>query len=230
MMQENDLKLESLDTNEQDTDDLCSKVVNEILEDKDIDSNQADTNIDISEENIILKQLEEKVEEYKNNLLRERAEFINYRKRVSEEKRQLEDSAISKFLISMLPILDAFDHTFQSTEEFENQVDPNKATKLDSFLQGVKLIQKQLVQVFTDYGVVGYSPEGDKFDPTLMEALHIQDSDETDYEIVQSVYQKGYRIKEKVLRPARVVVLQPTSSHGDNTEEDKQNIVDSTSE
>lgn len=173
-------------------------------------------------ENSVSENADQKLEEiskladsYKNDLLRERAEFTNFRKRVVQEKAQLTEAVAGQLLNQLLPALDSFDQFFSSSEK-KAQEDSGLRTVLD----GVKLIHKQILSVFTDSGVEEYNPVGEEFDPSAMEALSMTESDKVDKECVSQVFQKGYRIQGKVIRPARVVVTRPAQSI--NQGEDKK--------
>lgn len=160
------------------------------------------------------EELSRLAESYKNDLLRERAEFTNFRKRVVLEKAQLSEAVSGKMLSQLLPALDSFDLFFSSSEK-KAETD----TALKSVLDGVKLIHRQILSVFTDAGVEEYNPLGEEFDPSAMEALSMIESDTEEKETVSQVFQKGYRIQGKVIRPARVVVTRPASAKKQESEE-----------
>ena len=178
--------------------------------------NQEDTqqeNSENSNENE-LNDLEELVNKYKDELQRERAEFINYRKRVVQEKADMENSIMGKILDSMLPALDSFDQLFSSSQNKKEQT-------LENFLKGAELIEKQLVNVFQKYGVEEFNPKGKPFEPGSMEALHLNETDQVNEDTVDEVYQKGYKINGRLLRVARVSVLKPKNKV-DSFEDDQQ--------
>ena len=161
-----------------------------------------------------IEELKEQLNRFKEDLQRERAEFINYRKRTSQEKVDMENSIVARVLDSALPVLDSFDRLLSSNEQSKKA-----EQSLTNFLQGTELIRKQLMEVFRTYGVEEFNPVDQEFDPDLMEALHSEESNEVNAEIVSSVYQKGYLINKRLLRAARVAVLKPVSSE----KEDQQN-------
>ena len=163
-----------------------------------------------------LEELTQQVNKFKDDLQRERAEFINYRKRVVQEKFAMEGSIIAKMVDTMLPALDAFDQLFSSFGEGGEK-------NLDNFVHGAELIQKQLTSAFQKYGVEEFDPTSDSFDPGSMEALHSQESDEVSTDIVNEVYQKGYTINGRLIRAARVSVLKPkgNNKNKENTENKK---------
>ena len=162
-----------------------------------------------------VEELKERLNRLTEDLQRERAEFINYRKRASQERIELESSIVARILDSALPVLDSFDQLLSSNEKSEelNQT-------LKNFLQGTELIQKQLIEVFKNYGVEEFNPVSGEFDPGCMEALHSEESSEVNTEMVSNVFQKGYFINGRLLRAARVAVLKPISS-GEETKNEE---------
>ena len=168
----------------------------EIAEEKAEESSTSEEVIDeVAEKYSIIKK---ELEEMKQSLLRERADFANFRKRTIQEKQELEGVAASKILAQLLPALDSFDQLF--SQEFK---------EIKQVLDGVTLIRKQVDGVFSEVGVEQINPENEAFDPSKMEALGAQESDEVEVETVGQVYQKGYMLDGRVLRSARVMVLKP---------------------
>ena len=150
----------------------------------------------------VLTKLTQQIDKFKEDLQRERAEFINYRKRVIQEKSEMEGSIIAKLIDTMLPALDAFEQLFSSAKG-----DGEK--NIESFIEGAGFIQKQLIDAFQKYGVEEFNPEGEDFDPGSMEALQSQESREVSSDRVNEVYQKGYKIGGRLIRAARVSVIKP---------------------
>jgi len=185
-----------------------SPETSEFTETDDIDENaeeiiQADEQEDI-------ETLQKELKETSDFLLRERAEFMNYRKRVIQEKADLESFVTGKILNEMMPVLDAFDQLFSAKEAADK--------KVSKFLDGVQLIRKQLWSAFEKFGVSEFNPEGESFDPNIMEALSVSESEKVRTETVENVFQKGYKIKDKIIRSARVSVVKPLASSGNEKE------------
>ncbi|MDH4263009.1 MAG: nucleotide exchange factor GrpE [Spirochaetia bacterium] len=148
-------------------------------------------------------ELNEEIARLNDSILREKAEFLNYRKRMNQENLQQEGRTAGKILQELIPVFDAFD-LLLATEH-------NGDKAMEKFLDGSNLIRKQLWQVFENLGIELIDPDQQEFDPTSMEALSVSESEKTDKEIVKQVYQKGYRYKDRILRPARVAVEKPKS-------------------
>lgn len=203
------LKEEDVSSKEDKSSDKKGKDVEEesISKNKNGDSDKKNYTNDLeskSKEDLIelLQEIQKEKNNLKNDLLRERADFINYKKRSLNEKDDLKYFISGNLLSSLLPAMDSFDQLFsQSTE---------KKMDLDQFIEGVKMIQKQIIGSFQEYGLESVNPEGEEFNPSMMEALNVQESPEVDKETVTAVFQKGYKINGRVIRPARVMVTKPS--------------------
>lgn len=148
----------------------------------------------------------DKAEEYLNSWKRCQADFENYKKRQVEERKDLITYANTNLILDILPVVDNF---HASTDHIpEDQ-------KNGAWVAGIMHIQKQLEKVLEDNGVAEIGiKEGDEFDPAVMEAVksdsndsngHANDSNNAN-DNVKKVLVKGYRIGNKVVRAARVVV------------------------
>ncbi|GAB4430456.1 MAG: nucleotide exchange factor GrpE [Turneriella sp.] len=148
-------------------------------------------------------QLRRQLEALTADLQRERAEFSNFRKRAVQEKAQQAAQSSARLLTDLLPALDAFD---QFLAAYMPKAEADSGIK--AIVDGVQLVHKQITRVFTESGVEEINPIGLEFDPNLMEALSLIEAD-VEKETVSQVFQKGYRIEGRVIRPARVVVTKP---------------------
>lgn len=153
--------------------------------------------------------LHRQIESLTGDLQRERAEFSNFRKRALTEKMQQAAMSSARILTDLLPALDALDQFFQA---YEAKAEKDAVVK--AIVNGVQLVQKQITRVFTESGVEEFSPVGQEFDPLVMEALSQLEGD-VEFETVSQVFQKGYRIEGRVIRPARVVVMKPKAINGE---------------
>ncbi len=148
-------------------------------------------------------ELRQQLESITADLQRERAEFSNFRKRAIQEKAQQAAQSSARLLTDLLPALDAFDQFFAA---YLPKAEADAGIK--AIVDGVQLIHKQIIRVFTESGVEELNPVGAEFDPNLMEALSLIEAD-TEKETVSQVFQKGYRLEGRVIRPARVAVTKP---------------------
>lgn len=137
------------------------------------------------------------VEEYKVALQRERADFVNYKKRVEREKSELGTNITAKTLLNVLPIIDDFDRAIQATPE---------DVKNNGWMTGFSLIHKKFQDMLQNLGVEQINPLGQPFDPNFHDAIGSDDSDEFESGAVIEVLQKGYAMEGKCIRPAIVRV------------------------
>lgn len=140
--------------------------------------------------------LEKERDEYLADLRRVAADFDNYRKRVARDQQSLVSRAHERLVKELLPVLDDLERALIAAEEHEE-------AKLED---GVRLVHRELRDALSKEGLVEIATDGE-FDPHVHEALLSQPSDEAEGAILQ-VIQKGYRLGDRVLRPARVVVSQ----------------------
>ena len=135
-------------------------------------------------------------DEYLDALQRLKAEFDNYRKRVARDQRELAARAHERLVRELVPVLDDLERALEAASEHEE-------AKLE---EGVRLVHRQLAELLAREGLVEVETDG-KFDPHSQEALLAQPSDEEEGTVIQ-VLQKGYKLGDLVLRPARVVISQ----------------------
>ena len=145
--------------------------------------------------------LEKENADLKDQLLRRAADFDNYRKRMMKEKQETYDYANAGLLGDLLDSLDNFDRTIDAAKD---------AKDAKSIADGIKMINKALVKMLEDkYGLVGYGKEGDEFNPDEHEAIGRMEDEKAKKETLAQVYLKGYKLKDKVIRHAKVMVKVP---------------------
>ena len=140
--------------------------------------------------------LERERDEYLADLKRVAAEFDNFRKRVARDQEAQAARAHEKLVKELLPVLDDLERALVAAEEHEE-------AKLE---EGVRLVHRELRSALGKEGLVEIETDG-TFDPHVHEALLTQPSEQADGTILE-VIQKGYRLGDRVLRPARVVISQ----------------------
>jgi molecular chaperone GrpE len=146
---------------------------------------------------------EAKAQEHLDDLKRLAADFENYKKRTAREQAALSARATEGLVKELLPIVDDLERALQAAEEHEE-------AKLE---EGVRLVHRQLTSALEREGLAEIETNG-KFDPHVHEALLSQPSDDDEGSVLE-VLQKGYRLGDRVLRPARVVVAAPKDDGGD---------------
>ena len=129
--------------------------------------------------------------------LRLMAEFENFRRRNAKEQLELIETANGKLLEKLSEVQDNFERAFASE---------NKAKDLEAFEKGMQMIYNQFAKVLTDAGLEQIDPTGKEFDPSLHEALMQQPSETIPEGHVVTVFQKGYKLKNKILKTAKVIV------------------------
>jgi molecular chaperone GrpE len=135
-------------------------------------------------------------DEYLALAQRTQADFENYRKRVARDAANAQERGISSLARELLPALDNLDRALEAAQED------------DPLLQGVRLVRAELAGALTRVGIDSFSPLGEVFDPELHEAMATapQEADGLASGTVVEVYQPGYRLRDSIIRPARVVV------------------------
>jgi len=143
------------------------------------------------------EQVEEQQPEHDDRLLRLAADFDNYKKRAARDREEYVARANERLLKELLPILDDLERALKSAEEHEE-------AQLE---EGVRLVHRSLASLLQRNGVVEIATEG-KFDPHVHEALLAQPADNREHVDVLDVIQKGYKLGDLVVRPARVIVAE----------------------
>lgn len=179
-------------------------------EDKDIEIETTETEADDIEDTELeeeeeftgqkLKKLKEKLKICEKDkmaaledLQRARADFLNARRRLDEEKISDRERALVKHVEELLPLCDSFEMALND-QAFQNLPENLK--------KGVLAIRLQLSSILKGYGVEEYGSVGDTFDPNIHEALADNGGDDR----ISQVLQKGYRSKDRIVRPAKVIV------------------------
>jgi molecular chaperone GrpE len=145
--------------------------------------------------------LEREVADLKDKLLRKQADFENFRKRMIREREEASRYANAALLTDIIGLIDDFERAIRSAEESRD---------FASFLQGVTMIEKQLVEMLESrWGLRRFTSVGEGFDPNKHEAVLRTEGPADGKPTVVEDYQKGYYLHERVLRPARVKVMVP---------------------
>lgn len=141
-------------------------------------------------------------DEYLDLAKRTKADFENYRKRMSAEVQASAARGKAEVLRDVLPILDDLERAIQA-----GGLDPEGDSE-DALAHGVLLVFRSLRESLVRNGIEAVEPTGEKFDPNLHEALSKQPADGAEAGTVIETMQKGYRLGEQLIRPARVVVAE----------------------
>lgn len=175
---------------------------NELLDDDQLTNHaaegvaEADTAVALDEQ---LAQAQAEAADYKDRWLRGQAEFANARKRMDKERSELYNTATVDVVKKLLPILDDVERALDNVPE---------AIQENSWLEGIQMIQRKLLNVLETFQVSPITAVGQPFDPNFHEAITQEPSDEYDSGIVCRELQKGYKAGERVVRPSLVAVAE----------------------
>lgn len=146
-----------------------------------------------------LKECQKEKTEYLDGWQRTKADFINFKKRSEENKKDFARYASEDIIMQLLPLVDNFEQAFKNKEIWES-VDSN-------WRKGVEMIYNQLINILKDNNVTEVESLGNKFDPQLHECIEtIEVEDKKDDDKILEVIQKGYKIGNKIIRHPNVKV------------------------
>ena len=148
-----------------------------------------------------LNAAKEEVAEWQDRFLRKAAELENYRKRSDKERADSAVQAKSSVLSEFLPIADACERALKMFDD-----DRDAPGSLEQYQQGLELLYRQMLEALNRTGTVAIEAEGKPFDPHLHEALSREENPDFEEGTVTKELRRGYLLKEKLLRPAQVVV------------------------
>lgn len=142
--------------------------------------------------------INKKASDAEERALRHQAELINYRKRKDEETEKMLKYANEDLILEILPVLDNFERAISMNE--------NVGEEAKKFIDGMKMVHQGLISALNKYGVSEIECLGKKFNPSLEQAVMTAEEKDKESDIILEVYQKGYMLKDKLIRPAMVKV------------------------
>lgn len=165
---------------------------------------------EISDNEIALQQeleaARQKAEDNWQLFLRTKAELENFRKRTQRDVENAHKYGLEKIAAELLAVRDSMELGLNTAEE---------GVDLAGLKEGLSLTLKMLIQLMQKFGITEVNPENEKFDPALHQAITMQESDKLEPNTVISVLQKGYRLQDRLLRPALVTVAKaPDKNEG----------------
>lgn len=149
-----------------------------------------------------LKKLTDERQEFNDRLARRQAEFDNFRKRTERERSETYQRALAEVVRRLLPVLD----NLQRALDAERVVEVKESAEFRHFLEGVELINRQLGGVLESLGVEAVPTVGELFDPHVHEAVATEETNAVAPDTITQEMQRGYRLGDKLLRPAMVKV------------------------
>ena len=144
-----------------------------------------------------VKKLEAELEEWKNSYTRKLAEFQNFTKRKENEVAEMRKYASEEIVVKLLDNIDNLERAVDASKESQN---------FDSLVEGVNMILNNLKHLLTEEGVEEIEAAGKEYNPYEHKAMITENKEELDDNVVVQVFQKGYKMKGKVVRPAMVTV------------------------
>ena len=144
-----------------------------------------------------VKKLEAELEEWKNSYTRKLAEFQNFTKRKENEVAEMRKYASEEIVVKLLDNIDNLERAVDASKESQN---------FDSLIEGVNMILNNLKHLLAEEGVEEIEAAGKEYDPYEHKAMITENKEELDDNVVVQVFQKGYKMKGKVVRPAMVTV------------------------
>ena len=188
-MSEKDLEKENLEG---------EAVQNEVVEEQNenVENQEAEKSTEETSEDKI-KKLEAELQEWKNSYTRKLAEFQNFTKRKENEVAEMRKYASEEIVVKLLDNIDNLERAVDASKESQN---------FDSLIEGVNMILNNLKNLLTEEGVEEIEAAGKEYDPYEHKAMITENKEELDDNVVVQVFQKGYKMKGKVVRPAMVTV------------------------
>ena len=174
------------DNMENEREEACDEVHEEIFDGEPVDG-------DVVEESS--EDISEKYQDLNDKYVRLQADFINYKRRTSNERAQALSMGVEKMAFGLLDIVDNFERALSLEKDTAG-----------GFYEGVEMIYTQLIDYLKQNGVVEIDALNQKFDPNFHHAVMVEDRDDVESGIVTEVFQKGYMIDDRVLRPSMVKV------------------------
>ena len=201
MVDEHNNEKDSIVTNPEDHFDEVIEEENETIEDTNQEENETEESqeADSEENQSELNQLKDENADLNDRLLRLQADFDNYKRRMKKEKETDLKYKSQELATEIIPALDNFERALQTGADQEN---------VASFIEGVEMVYQQLQQALEKVGVTEIEAEGKEFDPTVHQAVMQVQEDGFESNQVIEVLQKGYQLKDRVIRPAMVKVNQ----------------------
>ncbi|MEA3188472.1 MAG: molecular chaperone GrpE [Chthoniobacter sp.] len=141
--------------------------------------------------------MQQDLDRFRDLAMRSRADFDNFRKRATREKEDAVKFANANFLDRLIPIIDNFELGLAAAKT---------GAENSPILSGMSMVAKQLTDFLADSGVTAIEAEGQKFDPNVHEAIGQEESDKIPEGHIVRQVRKGFKLKERLLRPANVIV------------------------
>jgi molecular chaperone GrpE len=173
-----------------------------VTDSAEVQDQEASSSVDPQEEvkklKAQLEQAQKQQEDLKQNALRARADLENARRRFEREKKEDQLFAGERVLKGLVPVVDDLDRALESA--------PADLSDAQSFIEGVQMVHRKFLQALEAQGAKSFYPLGEAFDPTTHEALMEMPSEEVEPGHIAQVFQRGWMLNDRLLRPAKVII------------------------
>lgn len=151
----------------------------------------------------IIQKLEKEKESYLEGWKRAKADLLNYKKEMEDKLKEFIKYSNEALILDLLPVLDSLDIAISNLSDQEKE---------SSLGEGYILIQSQILSILKQHGLIELNPENQKFDPNFHEAIGVkkcerENCDKSDDNLIIKVLAKGYILNDKLIRPAKVIVI-----------------------
>ena len=170
------------------------KNASEAPEVKETEKAAAEETAAADERDAIIEELNKKLADANDKYLRTVAEYDNFRKRSQKEKEAIFSDSKTDIISKFLPVIDNFERASAAD------------TDLEGYKKGIEMTVNQLLEVFTSFGVEAFGAKGDEFDPNIHNGVMHIDDETFGENVISDVYMKGYKMGDKVIRHATVIV------------------------
>lgn len=177
--------------------ELDEEIENELDDEIQQEDEEQEADEQQTEESDPTQTLQEELEAQKDAYLRLRAEYDNFRKRTAKERLEIADTVKSNVLTEILGVIDNFERAMSAP------------CSDDEYKKGINMINDKFYSILKNLGVEEINPEGEEFDPSIANAISQVEDEELGANVVTQVFQKGYRIGDKIVRYAMVSVANP---------------------
>lgn len=177
-------------------------------------SEDADSEIELSDEDALAKALEDVVK-FKDLAMRAEAEMQNMQRRTARDVENAHKFGLERFLQNLLPVIDSLEKAIEVTEQLND--DANESTA-----EGIKLCHKLLVDVLGRESIEVIDPMGEPFDPNEHQAMSMVENPDMEPNTVFAVVQKGYKLNNRLVRAAMVMVTKAPAEAAESSDENEK--------
>lgn len=194
---EKEIADESTENFQEENEKETNENVNNSDEEKAPENGDSDKKEEADSPEMKIKKLELELQEWKNSYTRKLAEFQNFTKRKEAEVSEMKKYASENIIVKLLDNIDNLERAMDASKESKN---------FDSLVEGVNMILNNLKYLLKEEGVEEIETDGKNFDPYEHQAMMTEQKEELENDAIVQVFQKGYKLKGKVIRPAMVTV------------------------